>query len=57
MTFAAWLKEVNNNPCLNDNAYIMDVWAPEVNEPPHDKTNKMSVRPVNTQISLGIGPV
>ena len=26
-------------------------------EPPHDKTNKMSVRPVKTQISLGIRPV
>ena len=28
------------------------VWAP-----PHDKTNKMSVRPETTQISLGICPV
>ena len=27
------------------------------NEPRHDKTNKMSVRPVKTQISLGICPV
>ena len=27
------------------------------NEPQHDKTNKMSVRPANTQISLGICPV
>ena len=27
------------------------------NEPRHDKTNKMSVRPVKTQISLGIRPV
>ena len=27
------------------------------NEPPHDKTNKMSARPANTQISLGIRPV
>ena len=26
-------------------------------EPPHDKTNKMSVRPAKTQISLGIRPV
>ena len=26
-------------------------------EPPHDKTNKMSVRPAKTQISLGIHPV
>ena len=27
------------------------------NEPPHDKTNKVSVRPAKTQISLGIRPV
>ena len=27
------------------------------NEPWHDKTNKMSVRPAKTQISLGIRPV
>ena len=26
-------------------------------EPWHDKTNKMSVRPAKTQISLGIHPV
>ena len=26
-------------------------------QPPHDKTNKMTVRPVKTQISLGICPV
>lgn len=28
-TFSGWLKEVNKNRCLNDHAYIMDVWAPE----------------------------
>ena len=27
------------------------------NEPHHDKTNKMTVRPAKTQISLGIRPV
>ena len=26
-------------------------------EPPHDKTNKMTLRPAKTQISLGIRPV
>ena len=26
-------------------------------EPPHDKTNKMTVRPAKTQISLGIRPI
>ena len=30
---------------------------PKTNEPPHDKTNKMSGRPAKTQISLGISPV
>ena len=28
-----------------------------LNEPPHDKTNKMTVRPAKIQISLGIRPV
>ena len=27
------------------------------NEPPHDKTNKMTVRPAKTQINLGICPI
>ena len=27
------------------------------NEPRHDKTKKMSVRPAKTQISLGIRPI
>ena len=30
---------------------------PKLNEPRHDKTNKMSVCPAKTQISLGIHPV
>ena len=29
----------------------------KVNEPRHDKTNKVNVRPAETQISLGIHPV
>ena len=34
-------------------------WQREVltTEPPHDKTNKVSVRPAKTQFSLGIHPV
>ena len=28
-----------------------------INEPPHDKTNRVVVRPAKTQISLGIRPV
>ena len=35
------------------NVYI----NPGINEPRHDKTNKMAVRPAKTQISLGICPV
>ena len=31
--------------------------SPNQSEPWHDKTNKMSVRPAKTQISLGIRPV
>ena len=29
----------------------------KIHEPPHDKTNKMTVHPTKTQISLGIRPV
>ena len=32
----------------------IDSWSLPLNEPRHDKTNKMSVRPAKTQISLGI---
>ena len=32
-------------------------WKTNSTEPQHDKTNKMSVRPAETQISLGICPV
>ena len=28
-----------------------------INEPPHDKTNKVAMRPTKTRISLGIRPV
>ena len=37
-------------PC----AYLVHIFT---FEPPHDKTNKMTVRPANTQINLGICPV
>ena len=29
----------------------------QANDPRHDKTNKMAIRPAKTQISLGIRPV
>ena len=31
--------------------------CPHISEPPHDNTNKMTARPANPQISLGIRPV
>ena len=39
------------NICCRSNS-----WA-AIYKPPHDKTNKMTVRPAKTQISLGIRPV
>ena len=33
------------------------IWWTFLYEPPHDKTNKMIVRPAKTQINLGIRPV
>ena len=39
----------------SDNIGISDIAT--IDEPPHDKTNKMTMRPAKTQISLGIHPV
>ena len=36
---------------------IMNVLGTQINEPRHDKTNNVAVRPAKTQISLGIRPV
>ena len=36
---------------------VNKIYLFEENEPPHDKTNKVAVRPAKTQISLGIRPV
>ena len=51
-----------------ENSYVQQIMATYIrylyasvftslNEPQHDKTNKMSVRPAKTQISMGIHPV
>ena len=41
-----------------DNLSVTVMWQQTLEfEPPHDKTNKMTVRPAKTQISLGIRPV
>ena len=37
--------------------FRLDSMDNKTNEPRHDKTNKISVRPAKTQISLGIRPV
>ena len=42
---------------LYDNNSPQDFLTSVIFELRHDKTNKMSVRPVTTQISLGIRPV
>ena len=45
--------------CFSENtvAEILYNFVDLLFEPPHDKTNKMTVRPVKTQISLGIRPI
>ena len=52
--------------CLRNKKNIFQlrtlIWRPafslrKYNEPQHDKTNKISVHPVKTQVSLGILPV
>ena len=54
------------NACYMESLHNVGLWegdyqhpaeVREINEPPHDKTNKMAVRPAMTQISLGIRPV
>ena len=49
----------NCNPSLIDEPSLQIIHGNNLslNEPRHDKTNKMSVRPAKTQISLGIRPV
>ena len=37
-----------------DSNYSSVAYHDSVSELPHDKTNKMTMRPVKTQISLGI---
>ena len=37
--------------------YLWWSWNSRISEPPHDKTNKVTVRPTQTQISLGIRTV
>ena len=48
-----------NNICIKLYIHLQSLlpWFPYIIEPYHDKTNKMSVRPVKTQISLVIRQV
>ena len=42
---------------VTSNLVCFKLFATSVFEPRHDKTNKMSVRPARTLISLGIRPI
>ena len=59
--FSYYLSLYKTATCLTQTT--ASIFTPKIllnsqrNEPPHDKTNKMSVRPAKTQISLGIRPV
>ena len=48
-----------NNGCVNTRTICgqSPLFIASLNEPPHDKTNKVTVRPVKTHFSLGIRPV
>ena len=50
---------VQGKPTLWDSKFVCISlsWYDWKYEPPHDKTNRMTVRPAKTQISLGICPV
>ena len=54
-------KNVKIYSCENKSIYSIWLLISSItgvkNEPQHDKTNKMSVRPAKTQVSLGICPV
>ena len=48
----------NSRTCIICKSFSFLFYSfPSVYEPRHDKTNKISVRPAKTQISLGIRPV
>ena len=49
-----YVKKSHFSVCLTGDEKIS---KDHIYEPPHDKTNKMTVRPVKTQISLDIRPV
>ena len=54
-SFARKMQSISSihNQMRTQGTSISDLW----NEPRHDKTNKMAVRPAKIQISLGIHPV
>ena len=50
----------DNSHCLQSHlgpVLVISVQTQLLNEPPHDKTHRMTVRPAKTQINLGIRPV
>ena len=54
-----WLPELLSAPEVKYKLYTINSLhvCTSLNEPRHDKTNKMSMRPPKTQMSLGIRPV
>ena len=66
LVISSWISHINETEIKSARPYCSSVilstcvwyiWINTVHELRHDKTNKMSVRPAKTQISLGIRPV
>ena len=58
LNFAFWLVLVFISVLFSSwSIYLPCVCLVTLYEPPHDKTNKVSVRPAKTQIGLGIRPI
>ena len=52
-----WNKKYSPKYMVYRHPHSTSHWSWSTFEPPHDKTNKMTVCPVETQISLGVCPV
>ena len=50
-------KCISFNSKTNGTYALMEIKSHSIIEPHHDETNKITVRPAKTQISLGIRPV
>ena len=52
-----WDRSNPGQPACQGDTDLTELLRDVQNEPRHDKTNKMNVRPAKTQISLSIRPV